>query len=167
VATSRRRKRMDPEQAAIKRAEWADMQAHNEYWADYWAKRERRRQQQLERRERERREAEPLRKILSTDTPAEEAAAILNREFGHKPPLAEALAKIGLLFGPGGTHLGDVARAALDAKPGEPPPGPGVYGFAKAVAEDAGDEEAARRYAEQAARLTGEAEERRRRPGNR
>lgn len=164
MATGRRRKRMDPEKAAIKRAEWADMQAHNEYWADYWAKRERRRQQQLERRERERQRAEPLRKILSPDTPAAEAAAILSKEFGHKPPLAEALAKIGLLFGPGATYLGGVVRAALDAKPGEPPPGPGVYAFAKAVAEDAGDEEAAREYAEQVARLTAEAEARERLP---
>jgi hypothetical protein len=158
---------MDPEKAAIKRAEWADMQAHNEYWADYWAKRERRRQQQLERRERERQEAEPFRKIISPDTPVAEAAAILNREFGHKPPLAEALAKIGLLFGPGGPRLGDVARAALDAEPGEPPPGPGVYAFAKAVAEHAGDEEAARQRPEQVTRLAAEAGERERRPGDR
>ena len=167
MATSRRRKRMDPEKAAIKRAEWADMQAHNEYWADYHAKRERRRQQQLERRERERQQGEPFRKIISPDTPVAEAAAILNREFGHKPPLAEALAKIGLVFGPGGTRVGDVARAALDAKPGEPPPGPGVYAFAKAVAEHAGDEEAARQHAEQVARLTAEAEERERQPDDR
>jgi hypothetical protein len=158
---------MDPEQAAIKRAEWADMQARNEYWADYWAKRERRRQRQLERRERDRREAEPFRKVLSADTPIEEAAAILNRDFGHKPPLAEALAKIGLLFEPRATHLGDVARAALDTKPGEPPPGPGVYAFAKAVAEDAGDEEAARQYADELARLTAKVEERKRQPGDR
>jgi hypothetical protein len=158
---------MDPEKAAIKRAEWADMQAHNEYWADYWAKRERRRQQQLERRERERQKAEPLKKILSPDTPAAEAAAILNTEFGHKPPLAEALAKIGLLFGPGATYLGDVVQAALDARPGEPPLGPGVYAFAKAVAENVGDEDAARQHAEQVARLTAQAEERERRPGDR
>lgn len=147
---------MDPEQAAIKRAEWADMQARKDYWDEYHAKREKRRQNKLAKQERERQEGEPFRLLLDAGTPVEQAAQLLVGALGPRHfAMGEAMAKIGLQFyGTPADHYVAVTRAALATGPGEPPPGAAVYSFGKAAAEAAGDEELARLCAEELGRLT-------------
>jgi hypothetical protein len=156
---------MDPEQAAIKRAEWADMQARKDYWDAYYAKREKHRQNKLAKRERERQEHEPYRLLLSADTPVMEAAGLLVTTLGSKHvAMGAAMAQIGMRFSnTPAEHLVAVTRAALA---NEPAPGPAVYSFGQAAAEAAGDEDLAHLCAAELARLTAEAETQARQPGD-
>ena len=154
---------MDPEQAAIKRAEWADMQARKDYWDAYDANREKRRQNKLAKRERERQEHEPYRLLLSADTPVTEAAGLLVTTLGSRHvAMGAAMAQIGMRFSnTPAEHLVAVTRAALA---NEPAPGPAVYSFGQAAAQAAGDGDLARLCAAELARLTAEAEARARQP---
>jgi hypothetical protein len=154
---------MDPEQAAIKRAEWADMQARKDYWDAYDANREKRRQNKLAKRERERQEHEPYRLLLSADTPVLEAAGLLVTTLGSRHvAMGAAMAQIGMRFSnTPAEHLVAVTRAALA---NEPAPGPAVYSFGQTAAQAAGDEDLARLCAAELARLTAEAETQPRQP---
>lgn len=158
-ANINRRRRIDPEKAAIKRAEWADMQARKDRSDANRVRREKRQRAKAAKLERERQEQERSNLMTSRDSPVDEAARILIEDFGPRlPGLAAAMAKIGMQVGqtPAERYVA-VTQAALAATSD---PGPGVYGFGQAAAEAAGDEELARIWGDEADRLTAEAQAR-------
>lgn len=145
MVKSGRRKRMDPEKAEAKRAEWAQMA---------------RIRNKDERRERRKRQAEPISRIMDSGTPPAEAAELILQEFPNKPAVGAAIIKIvQQIAGEPIDRLYEAARLALTEAPGKPPPGPGILAFAAAAAHAVGDEEAVRRYTDEVHRRADEVAE--------
>lgn len=158
-ANTNHRRRMDSEKAAIKRAEWADMQARKDRSDANRLRREKRQRSKAAKLDRERLQRERSNLMLSPDSPLNQAAKVLIEDFGSRlPELAAAMAQIGMRFEqvPAQRYVA-VTRAALAASSD---PGPGVYGFGQAAAEAAGEEELARLWGAEADRLTAEAQAR-------
>lgn len=143
-----RRRRMDPEKARVKRAEWARM-------AQLRAKRDRQERNQRE----ENRQLEPYQRMVDPRTPPAEAAELVWQVVADKPALAAGMVQVVTLWGGSAEHLTEVSRLALSGDFANAAPKPGVFAFAAQVAHAVGDKEALRRYTEEVHRHAAEAED--------